>query len=94
LEVQSQQVTAVLQEETSHILSDEELDRLLDLIHQGFESLFQRLRLPLCSRNDEAEVRVRVVPEAHGFRSFSVAEAALYHTLGDLPEPEFIHKFC
>lgn len=41
--------------------------------------------------NHKAKLTFR---KAHGFRSFPVAEAALYHTLGDLPEPEFIHKFC
>jgi len=29
-----------------------------------------------------------------GFRSFNALEAALYHTLGDLPEPQLAHKFC
>ena len=31
--------------------------------------------------------------KAHGFRSFSVSETALYHTLGKRPEPDFIHRF-
>ena len=29
-----------------------------------------------------------------GFRSFNALEAALYHTLGDLPEPQLAHRFC
>jgi transposase len=29
----------------------------------------------------------------YGFRTFRVAEIVLYHTLGDLPEPECTHKF-
>jgi transposase len=32
--------------------------------------------------------------KSYGFRGFKVAEIALYHTLGDLPEPDFPHKFC
>jgi len=41
--------------------------------------------------NHKAKLTFR---KAHGFRSFPPAEAALYHTLGKLPEPEFIHRFC
>lgn len=32
--------------------------------------------------------------KSYGFRTFRVAEIALYHTLGALPEPEWTHKFC
>lgn len=32
--------------------------------------------------------------KAYGFRSFRTAELALYHALGDLPEPEATHRFC
>lgn len=31
--------------------------------------------------------------KAYGFRSFRVAEIALYHTLGKLLEQEFTHRF-
>ena len=31
--------------------------------------------------------------KSYGFRTFRVAENVLYHTLGDLPEPECTHKF-
>jgi transposase len=41
--------------------------------------------------NGKAKVTTR---RAYGFRSFRAAEIALYHTLGDLPEPEFVHRFC
>jgi transposase len=41
--------------------------------------------------NHKAKLTFR---KAHGFRSFPPAEAALYHTLGKLPEPTFIHRFC
>jgi transposase len=32
--------------------------------------------------------------KAYGFRSYKVAEVALYHALGELPEPNFTHRFC
>jgi len=31
--------------------------------------------------------------KSYGFRTFRAAEIMLYHTLGDLPEPECTHKF-
>ena len=40
------------------------------------------LRINLCMR------------KAYGFRSFELLQTSLFHTLGDLPEPEFTHKFC
>jgi len=41
--------------------------------------------------NHKAKLTFR---KAHGFRSFPVAEVALLHTLGKLPEPDYIHRFC
>jgi len=32
--------------------------------------------------------------KAYGFRSYEVVKIALYHTLGDLPQPTVTHKFC
>ena len=32
--------------------------------------------------------------KARGFKSYEVAETALYHELGRLPEPQFAHSFC
>lgn len=32
--------------------------------------------------------------KAYGYRSFDLLETSLLHTLGDLPEPKFTHKFC
>ena len=29
-----------------------------------------------------------------GFRSFGVLEIARFHSMGYLPEPEFVHRFC
>lgn len=31
---------------------------------------------------------------AYGFRTFEAVRIALYHTLGDLPEPKATHRFC
>ena len=33
------------------------------------------------------------VRKSFGFKSFKIIETALYHQLGDLPEPEFTHDF-
>ncbi len=33
------------------------------------------------------------VRKSFGFRSFEIMKTALYHQLGDLPEPEFAHRF-
>ncbi|MCP5069465.1 MAG: ISL3 family transposase [bacterium] len=41
--------------------------------------------------NNKAKVTFR---KSYGFRTFSVAETALYHTLGKLPEPDDTHRFC
>ncbi len=32
--------------------------------------------------------------KAFGFRTFEAMETALYHELGELPEPEITHRFC
>lgn len=40
------------------------------------------LRINLCMR------------KAYGYRSFALLQTSLFHTLGDLPEPEFTHRFC
>lgn len=40
------------------------------------------LRINLCMRN------------ASSSRSFDLLQTSLYQTLGDLPEPEFTHRFC
>lgn len=41
--------------------------------------------------NNKAKLTTR---KAYGFRSYRCLELALYHTLGDLPEPEVTHRFC
>ena len=40
--------------------------------------------------NNKAKLTMR---KAYGFRTAEAIEIALYHQLGDLPEPEFAHKF-
>ena len=32
--------------------------------------------------------------KAYGYRSFNLLQVSLFHTLGDLPEPDFPHRFC
>jgi len=35
-----------------------------------------------------------VTRKAYGYRSYDVLKIALFHTMGDLPEPESTHRFC
>jgi transposase len=35
-----------------------------------------------------------VTRKAFGFRSYEVLKIALFHTMGELPEPELTHRFC
>ena len=41
--------------------------------------------------NNKAKLTIR---KAYGFRTYEAIEIALYHTLGNLPEPKFTHEFC
>ncbi len=41
--------------------------------------------------NNKVKVTTR---RAYGFRSYRAIKLALFHNLGDLPEPEFTHRFC
>lgn len=41
--------------------------------------------------NNKAKVTTR---KAYGFKSFDILRIALFHTLGDLPEPNVTHRFC
>jgi transposase len=34
------------------------------------------------------------IRKAYGYRELKVAEIAIYHALGQLPEPELAHRFC
>lgn len=35
-----------------------------------------------------------VTRKSYGFRSYDVLKIALFHAMGDLPEPKLTHKFC
>jgi len=41
--------------------------------------------------NGKAKVTIR---KSYGFRTFRVMEISLYHALGELPMPDYIHRFC
>lgn len=41
--------------------------------------------------NNKCKLTMR---KAYGFRTYEAIKIALFHTLGDLPEPEFTHEFC
>jgi len=41
--------------------------------------------------NNKAKSAMR---KSYGFREFETIELALYHQLGNLPEPEATHRFC
>lgn len=42
-------------------------------------------------KNNRAKVRSRT---AYGYRTFAVMQVALYHELGELPEPPMLHRFA
>jgi transposase len=46
---------------------------------------------PVEGMNNKAKVAMR---KAYGFKEYEVLKLALYHQLGDLPEPELTHRFC
>lgn len=41
--------------------------------------------------NNKAKLAMR---KSYGFREYETIELALYHQLGNLPQPEFTHRFC
>jgi transposase len=41
--------------------------------------------------NNKAKLTLK---KAYGFRTYHAIEIALFHTLGNLPEPNFTHEFC
>jgi transposase len=41
--------------------------------------------------NNKCKLTMR---KAYGFRMYETIKIALFHTLGNLPEPEFTHRFC
>jgi len=48
-----------------------------------------------CAAVEGLNNKARVVTRrSYGFRVFPVLQTALYHTLGNLPEPQLAHRFC
>lgn len=41
--------------------------------------------------NNKAKLAMR---KSYGFREYETIELALYHQLGNPPQPEFTHRFC
>ena len=41
--------------------------------------------------NNKAKLTMR---KSYGFREYETIELALYHQLGNLPQPELAHRFC
>lgn len=41
--------------------------------------------------NNKAKLTIR---KSYGFREYDTIETALYHQLGNLPQPDFTHEFC
>jgi len=35
-----------------------------------------------------------VTRKSYGFRNFDVMKIALFHTMGELPEPQLTHEYC
>lgn len=62
-----------------------------DLILNWFRAKGEISAATVEGLNGKAKVTTR---RAYGFRGFQTASVALYHTLGELPEPEFTHRFC
>lgn len=62
-----------------------------DLIFNYFRAKEQIALGAVEGLNNKAKVTTK---KAYGFKSYEVIKLALYHTLGDLPEPVVTHKFC
>ncbi|NKC15564.1 MAG: hypothetical protein GKR94_26225 [Gammaproteobacteria bacterium] len=57
----------------------------------GFKAKGERSSGPVEGMNTQAKLTLR---NAFGFRTYEAMETALYHALGNLPEPKFTHRFC
>jgi transposase len=62
-----------------------------DLILNWFKAKNQISLGAVEGLNNKAKVTTK---KAYGFKSLEVVKLALYHTLGNLPEPEVAHRFC
>jgi transposase len=67
------------------------LRRHRDLLLNWFRAKGQLSTGAVEGLNNKAKLTTR---KAYGFRSYRCLEIALYHTLGDLPEPKVTHRFC
>ena len=51
-------------------------------------------RLP-CGAVEGMNLKAKLtMRKSYGFKTLKCLEIALYHTLGKLPEPEYLHRFC
>jgi hypothetical protein len=70
--------------------------KILNKIHYLKSFVFVKDQLKIVN-GTEAFV-VDVVPRRNGkpyvFRTENALRIALFHTMGDLPEPELTHRFC
>ena len=62
-----------------------------ELIRNWFEAKGAISNGPVEGLNNKLKTTFR---KSYGFRGFKVAEIALYHSLGKLPEPPGTHRFC
>ncbi|HIJ97441.1 MAG TPA: ISL3 family transposase [Desulfuromonadales bacterium] len=61
------------------------------MIHNWFKAKGRLSSGAVEGLNLKAKLTIR---KAYGFRSIKCLQVALYHTLGELPEPNSIHRFC
>ena len=62
-----------------------------NLSHTWFRAEGRVSNGPVEGLNLKAKLAMR---KAYGFRNLKTLQIALYHALGNLPEPEISHKFC
>jgi transposase len=67
------------------------LERHRDLLMNYFRARREFSSAVVEGLNNKARVSLA---KSYGHRSYDVLEVALYHALGDLPEPPLTHKFC
>ncbi len=61
------------------------------LIFNWFKAKGRLSRGPVEGMNLKVKLAMR---KAYGFRTLKCLQIALYHELGDLPEPMYFHRFC
>jgi transposase len=67
------------------------LEKHRDLMLNYFRAKKQFTSAVVEGKNHKARV---MLSKSYGHRSYEVLEMALYHALGELPEPPLAHKFC